>query len=137
MLARLSLIMKDFVAKPRRVRRRLGPYSKTTSLTEIDGRCRVAKQIREFTETLIEHVGGAPTPAQAALIREAAIKNCRLVMLVDTILAGGEGTDFDCATRTYLAWSNSLRRDLEALGLSRPEKQVPTITQFLKARPAA
>ena len=26
--------MKDFVAKPRRVRRRLGPYSKTTSLTE-------------------------------------------------------------------------------------------------------
>jgi hypothetical protein len=59
-------------------------------------------------------------------------------MLVDTILAGGQGTDFDCATRTYLAWSNSLRRDLAALGLSRPEKQVPAIADFLKQRkPAA
>jgi hypothetical protein len=56
--------MKDFVTKPRRVRQRLGPYSKATSLTEVDGRCRVARQIREFTAILVEPVGGSPTPAQ-------------------------------------------------------------------------
>jgi hypothetical protein len=130
--------MDAFVAKPRRIRRRHGPYSRTTSLTEIDGRCRVARQIREFTETLIEHVGGQPTPAQQVLIREAAIKNCRVVMLVDQILAG-EGVDFDCASRTYLAWSNSLRRDLESLGVSRPEQQLPSPIEYLAARrkPAA
>jgi hypothetical protein len=125
--------METFATKRKppnsRIRPRYGPYTRATSLTQIDGRCRIARQIREFTATLIEHVGGLPTAAQAVLIREAAIKNAKVAMLVDTILAG-EGVDLDCATRTYLAWSNSLRRDLEALGVSRPEK-VATLSDFL------
>jgi hypothetical protein len=122
----------DYAAKPRRIRGRLGPYSKKTSLTVIDGRCRVARQIREFTEILVEHVGGKPTAAQSILIREASIKNCRLVLMTDSILADGGNTDFNLATRTYLAWSNSLRRDLEALGLTQPEKQVPRLADVLR-----
>jgi hypothetical protein len=123
----------DYAAKTRRIRRRYGPYTKTTSLTAIDGRCRVARQIREFTATLVQHVGGSPTPAQAVLIREASVKNAKVVMLTDTILAG-KGVDLDCATRTYLAWSNSLRRDLEALGVSRPEQQLPSPIEYLAVR---
>jgi hypothetical protein len=73
------------------------------------------------------------------IIREAAFKNAKVTMLVDKILEGAE-LDLDLASRCYLAWSNSLRHDLALLGLSRPEKQVPAIVDFLKvqkARPAA
>jgi hypothetical protein len=33
-----------------------------------------------------------------------------------------------------VSWSNSLRRDLEALGLRKPEAQVPALSDFLAAR---
>jgi hypothetical protein len=134
--------METFATKRKppnsRIRPRYGPYTRATSLTQIDGRCRIARQIREFTATLVQHVGGSPTAAQAVLIREAAIKNAKVAMLVDTILAG-QGVDLDCATRTYLAWSNSLRRDLEALGMTRPDQQLPSPIEYLAARrkPAA
>jgi hypothetical protein len=105
--------------KQRRKRKRLGPYSRPNALTTVDGRCRVARTIREFAQELARHVGD-PTPAQRVLIREAAFKNAKLGMLADKILDGTE-LDMDCATRTYLAWSNSLRRDLEALGLKASE----------------
>jgi hypothetical protein len=103
-------------------------------LTAVDGRCRVARCIREFAEELARHVGGDPSPAQRVLIREASVKNAKLGMLVDKILSGTE-PDVDLATRCYLSWSNSLRRDLEALGLERPEVQLPAAPlEYLAAR---
>jgi hypothetical protein len=119
------------LSRPNRIRRRYGPYTSTTSLTFVDGRCRVARQIREFSASLVEHVGGAPTPAQAVLIREASLKNAKVVMLADKILEGAE-LDLDLAARCYLAWSNSLRRDLEALGLKHAD-QPATLKGYLKA----
>jgi hypothetical protein len=115
----------------RRRRPRLGPYSKPHALTTVDGRCRVARTIREFAQELVRHIG-EPTPAQRVLIREAAIKNAKLGMLVDKILDGAE-PDLDMASRCYLAWSNSLRRDLEALGLKAPEEKTPELSKFLTA----
>ena len=52
----------------------------------VDGRCRVARVIRDFAKELERHVGGNPTPAQQVLIREAALKNAKLAMLADQIL---------------------------------------------------
>jgi hypothetical protein len=94
----------------RRRRPRLGPSSKPHALTTVDGRCRMARTIREFAHELTRHVG-APSPAQQVLIREAAIKNAKLGMLVDKILDGTE-PDLDMASRCYLAWSNSLRQSI-------------------------
>jgi hypothetical protein len=116
----------------RRRRPRLGPYSKPHALTGIDGRCRVARAVREFARELVVHIG-EPTAAQRVLIREASIKNAKLGLLVDQILEG-TAPDLDMATRCYLAWSNSLRRDLEALGLKGPEKKLPELGQFLALR---
>ena len=124
------------IRTPRRIKPRYGPYSTPTSLTRVDGRCRVARQIREFTKALVQHVGGTPTPAQAVLIREASLKNAKVVMLADKILEGAE-FDLDLASRCYLAWSNSLRHDLAALGLSQPEKQVANLSDFLAKRRSA
>jgi hypothetical protein len=102
-------------------------------LTTVDGRCRVARTVRDFARELVVHVGSDPTPAQRVLIREASIKNAKLGLLVDQILEG-DGLDVDLATRCYLAWSNSLRRDLEVLGLKGPEKKLPELGQFLALR---
>jgi hypothetical protein len=108
--------MAAILLKPRKKRPCLGPYSRRNNLTSVDGRCRVARCMRDFARELERHLGGNPTPAQRILIREASIKDAKLTMMVDRILSETE-PDMDCATRTYLAWANSLRRDLEALGL--------------------
>jgi hypothetical protein len=122
--------MATLPLKQRRKRRRYGPYTKSHGLTTVDGRCRVARNIREFARELERHIGNEPTPAQRVLVREAAVKNAKLGLLVDKILSGAE-PDVDLATRCYLAWSNSLRRDLQALGLKSPEKNLPELGQFL------
>ena len=56
--------------------------------------------------------------------------------LTDQIL-DATSADYDLGTRTYLAWSNSLRRDLEALGLKAPEKQAPKLAEFLSVKKVA
>jgi hypothetical protein len=43
--------------------------------------------------------------------------------------------DVDLVSRCYLAWSNSLRRDLEALGIKAPEQKAPQLSEFLGRRP--
>lgn len=118
---------------PRTKKARLGPYSRPHTLTLIDGRCQVARCIRDLAQELVRHVGGDPTPAQLLLIREAAIKNAKLGMLVDKILQDAE-PDVDLATRCYLAWSNSLRRDLEALGIRQPEKVVQRLADVIRPK---
>jgi hypothetical protein len=119
-------------AKQRRIK--VGPYSSPNTLTELDGRVRVARSVRAFAKELTEHVGGEPTAAQKVLIREASIKNAKLAMLADKVLNDSD-VDVDLATRCYLAWSNALRRDLEALGLKAPEQQAPhTLASILRPR---
>jgi hypothetical protein len=126
--------MATLKLKQGRRRPRLGPYSRPHALTTVDGRCRVARTIREFAQALVAHVG-EPTAAQNVIIRQASIKHAKLLMLTDQILEGTE-PDLDCASRTYLAWSNSLRRDLEALGLDRPEKKMPRLADVLTVKAA-
>ena len=115
-------------------RRKVGPWSRTHVLATIDCRTQVGRHMKALSLELAGHVG-TPTVAQRVLIQQAAVKSAKLGMLVDKILSDSE-PDVDLATRCYLAWSNSLRRDLEALGLKQPEKQVPAIADFLKAQKA-
>jgi hypothetical protein len=124
-------LMAALFSTPRRIRRRFGPYSKATSLTAIDGRCRAARQIREFTAELMQHIGPDPTAAERVLVNAAAVKHAKMIMLADKILADSE-LDLDLATRTFLAWSNSLRRDLEALGLKRPQQMPKKLADVLR-----
>ena len=113
---------------------RPSPYAKPHVLARLSGDCQVARYIRSFAKELDAQLGGSTTPAQKALIKEAAIKSAKLGLLVDKILANTE-PDPDLASRCYLAWSNSLRRDLEVLGIGRPEVQTPRIAEYLAARP--
>jgi hypothetical protein len=124
----------SFNAPHRRcARKKLGPFSRVHHLASVDGRSQVGRYVRQLRRQLSEHVGGSPSIPQRVLIEQAAIKAARIGLLVDKILTSAD-PDVDLATRCYLAWSNSLRRDLEALGLVKPEVQAPRLAEFLASR---
>ena len=82
--------------------------------------------IRQLTDQL-----GDPTTAQGLLIQSAALKATRLALLSEQLLDGtppSEGSDHHA-----LAWLNSLRLDLMALGLERRERQILDLNGYLKA----
>jgi hypothetical protein len=117
-----------------RNRRRLpGPFSSTTALTNLDRRTAAAKIMKRIVRDLMEHLGGDPTPPQRLLVQSASIKALRLALLADRLLTEeslAEGADHHC-----LAWSNSMRLDLQALGLERRERPLLNLAAYLKTPP--
>jgi hypothetical protein len=86
--------------------------------------------LRTAIAVLTAHVGGDPSAAEALLIQSAGLKAKRaLLLLSEKLLAGGEvGVDGD---RRCLAWLNSMRQDLAALGLARRVRDVtPTLARI-------
>ena len=109
--------------------RRAGPYSKTSSLIDMDQRSRAARILAGARAELTAHVGGRPTATQRALIERASFLMLHVAQLAAKALAAGMMTERD--SRTYLAWSNSLSRALAALGLDGPPQRVPTPLEAL------
>ena len=100
-----------------------GPFSRDQSLTAIDHRTRAGRVLKGVHAELVAHIGD-PTPGQRLLIQAAALKATRLALLSERLLRDetlSEGSD-----NHALAWLNSMRLDLQALGLER--KAVRTIT---------
>jgi hypothetical protein len=102
----------------------------------IDGRLVEAKVERQIIGELTNHVGGFPTAPQRLLIKRTA----RLVVMLGIIERRIiESCDLkDLEARQLCALSNSLRLNLQALGLAKPEVQAPNLVEYLGARkPAA
>ena len=77
--------------------------------------------MRKVEADLTSDVGGDPSTAERLLIQAAAVKATRVALLSEKLLEGGEpGEDGHHA----LAWLNSMRLDLVALGLQRRAKLV-------------
>ena len=92
-----------------------GPFSRSRALASVDRRSKAGRTFKNTVAALAEHIGGDPTPAQALIIQSAALKATRLFLLSERLLSGdelGEKSDHHA-----LAWLNSLRLDLQALGL--------------------
>jgi hypothetical protein len=91
--------------------------------------------MKSVVDELLGHLGD-PTPPQRLIVQSAAIKAVRLSLLTDRLLAN-EGLA-DGADHHALSWLNSMRLDLQALGLERREKPLLDLTSYLtKSRPAA
>jgi hypothetical protein len=85
--------------------------------------------MKSVTEELMAHLGDATAP-QRLIVQSAAVKATRLALLTDIILNGtppSDGSDHHC-----LAWLNSLRLDLQALGLERPDRPSLDLNAYLK-----
>ena len=99
---------------------KVGPFSRDRALSVLDKRTKAGRVLRTTISDLTAHVGGLPSPAEALIIQSAAVKATRLFLLSEKLLAGGDiGNDGQA-----LAWLNSMRQDLTALGLAARIKDV-------------
>ena len=114
--------------------RKPGPFSRDESLVTMDNRTRAGRVMKGVIRSLTDQIG-SPTTAQALLIQAAGLKATRLALLSEQLLNGdppSEGSDHHA-----LAWLNSLRLDLMALGLERRERQVLDLQGYMKDVAAA
>jgi hypothetical protein len=95
---------------------KLGAYSKEIVLANPDGRTKEARLLRQMRTALFRHLGGESnlTAPQRAVVERAAMLQLRCAVL-DQRVVDGTFTEYDA--KTYLAFSNSLTRTLNALGL--------------------
>ena len=100
-----------------RKKRRIGAFSRRLSLSDLDLRTNAGKFANSIKNGLQAQIG-SPTAGQQILIKLVAIKVLRCEMMYDQVLSNPRGGDLQDRIENYfLAWSNSMRRDLEALGV--------------------
>src|SRR5436305_1734260 len=101
----------------KRKKRRIGAFSRRLSLSDLDLRTNAGKFANSIKEGLEAQIGN-PAAGQQILIKLVAIKVLRCEMMFDQVLSNPRGGDLQDRIENYfLAWSNSIRRDLEALGV--------------------
>ncbi len=86
---------------------------------KVDGRCQLGKWLNAMRKSLISDLGGTITTAQAVLIERIAHKTAN-AHYFEHGLARGETQDY----KNYISLTNSLRADLQLLGLERKEKML-------------
>lgn len=100
-----------------------------------DARSAEGRLLRRVRDALVKHVGGRPTAAQMILIERASMLALHISQMDAKALAAGGFSEWQ--GRQYLAWCNSLRLALEALGLAPQPQQPPELATYLAQRAAA
>jgi hypothetical protein len=123
-------------SRPRSASRRKnsGPFSRDQALVDLDRRTRAGRVMKGVIAELTARLGDASAP-QRLLVQSAALKAVRLMLLTDQLLANeppSEGSDHHA-----LAWLNSLRLDLQALGLERKRPASIDLHEYLKTQAEA
>jgi hypothetical protein len=82
----------------------------------VDGRLAEGRLMARVRAELTQHLGGKPTAPQRILIDRAAALSLRLHLMDRESARSGEMSERN--GRQYLAWSNSLTRVLNQIGLA-------------------
>lgn len=94
---------------------------------KLDGRTALAKAINQMRGELVKHVGSNPSIAEALLIDRITHKAMKAhIYETNFFFEKNQGSNDH-----YLALVNSLRLDLQALGLRRSEKKVLDLNEYL------
>ena len=117
-----------------KIRTGIGPFSSVDRLLSVDRRTRLGKFMHETRESLLDHVGPNPSVPQQIIVHQAVIKLTRLILIEGHILSheGMEQGD----RHQWVAWSNSLRRDLESLGIASKRSGPPDLQTYIAERSA-
>lgn len=124
--------------KPRKV----GPFSRERSLSNVDGRTQAGRVLRAYEADLLKEIGPKATVAHRMLAKSAALKATRITLLTKKLL--DDGTLAEGSDPLMLAWMNGLRADLIALGLLQPlsakgakqaKKPADALEAYLAGRP--
>ena len=118
---------------PRFASRKLSTWSRRP-LQAIDARTLEARRERLIVAELTAHLGGHPNFPQQILIARAS----RLLVVIELMerhmIEGGEVAQFP--GNQLLAWVNTLRRTLDALGMKRLEGGPKRLADVLKIKAA-
>jgi hypothetical protein len=96
----------------------------------IDQRSKLARALKAIENDLVNSLGGNPSPQEMILLQRVVAKVARCT-LFESAAFTGQGNPAD---EHYLAWANSLRHDLCALGLKARPKVLPSLAEYLAER---
>ena len=96
----------------------------------VDGRTRTGKWMDRLRCELIRHVGGEPTAAESILIEQVVIKTFKVHLYHVGLFKDKSFGSKDHA----LAIQNSIRLDLQALGLQRRQKKILDLNDYLQEK---
>ncbi len=104
----------------------------TATVNQLDGRSKVVRTIKAVSDSLMAALGGAAdiSPQQALLIDRVAFKFVKIA-LFEIASIKGQIKDGNSSSVKYLAWAESLRRDLQALGLDKKKKPVISLNDYI------
>lgn len=97
---------------------------------KLDGRTKLAQALRNMKAALAKHVGGEPSIAETILIDRITHKVVKAYIYETNYFSSPELGSKD----HYLALVNSLRLDLQALGLNQKEKKILDLTEYLRKK---
>lgn len=109
---------------------------------DLDGRERETKLLKHEVAALVAERGGdaAVGVGERTLIERAAFKSVMLQIVEAHVLSQPtplkDGALLPVLGKQYLSWANSLRRDLEALGLRPPKPDPENLADYLAAHDA-
>lgn len=121
-----------------------GAHALLTTLNgrrSIDGRSRLGQALKRLRDSLVRDLGGSRlddlSQQEQLLIRRVIAKAlfCESIeawALEQSSIVGEDGTLLPALGQNYLAMANSLRLDLQALGLERKTKDSVSITSLVK-----
>jgi hypothetical protein len=118
---------------PRAPVHRPGLHSRASALARLDRRTVEGRFVGEVEDALIEHLGCQPSAPERLLISATGLIVLRLSAATEKLAEDGETEAID---RHIAALVNSLRLNLQALGIKRPAAAAPSLQAYLTARAA-
>jgi hypothetical protein len=115
--------------------RKIGPHSRLLRRGSIDGRSREGRFLAACRAELAQHLGGAPSRAEAVLIDRVAWLRLHIA-LIDERAAGGTAMSAH-DQRAYLAFSNAVVRATRQLGLKGAAEPAPSLSEYLTRKAEA
>jgi len=99
------------------------------NLTALDGRTKEARLMAEVEAALVNSLGGDPSPQQILLIQRIAVKSLRCYLSEREFLRDRSQSRLET---DYLSWANSLRADLQLLGMERRSRPIVNLHDYTK-----
>ncbi|MBN2319298.1 MAG: hypothetical protein JXR49_09490 [Acidobacteria bacterium] len=99
---------------------------------DIDRRTRWYKAKAQFEGAIVDALGGADnvTPMQQGIIAQAGYKMLRCALFQRDYMLNRRAAK--TTDKRYLQWANSLRADLQLLGLERKARKIPELRDYLE-----
>lgn len=96
----------------------------------LDKRTKLAKTISFLKKSLRAHLGGECSIVQEILIDRAVHKLVKVMLYENGVIANPDQGSRDY----YIALANSLRLDLQALGIEGKQKDLVTLPEYIKQK---